>query len=147
MFPLLETPVVEVGTLGFARQRTIGRKSCPVLVIVLLTGSPFRPAGLERILVSNHLALKVGRQGGVVFGQAFFFDSLTCQQLLLHNDGAGRALEKGSGKRRAIETIFNWTAAKSCMVQGKGREKISRKSNLKSPERDRPRFFTSPREE
>ena len=73
--------------------------------------------GTYTCLQSSRPQSKSSRWGGLLSG--LFFDSLTCQQLPLHNDDAGKALEKGSGKRRAIETIFNWTAAKSCMVQGK----------------------------
>lgn len=51
----------------FGCQRAICGEPRPVLEVVLFTGTPFRAACLERVLVTNHLALKVCRQSGVIF--------------------------------------------------------------------------------
>ena len=60
----------EIGLLGRLRQRSPRAESRPVMQIDPVVAAPFGMAGVEGVSVANDLALEVGGQGRMGFGQA-----------------------------------------------------------------------------
>lgn len=68
---LREVLVVEIRFLGSVLEGPPGGEASPVLHIRLVGGTPGGVAGLERVFPADDFAFEVGRQGRVVFGEAF----------------------------------------------------------------------------
>jgi hypothetical protein len=71
MFPLSEILAAEVGLPGLFRQRQIGWKPVPVLIVYLFGRSPFLILGAKCVFGADHLSFEVGSQRRMVLRQAF----------------------------------------------------------------------------
>ena len=63
--------VVEIRFLGGVLEGPPGGEAGPVLHVALVGGAPGGVPGLEGVFAADDLTFEVGRQGGVVFGEAF----------------------------------------------------------------------------
>ena len=68
---LVEVLVLELRVAGLLAQGPEGGEARPVLHVGPLRRAPFLVVRAEGVFGPDDLAFEVGRQGGVVFGQAF----------------------------------------------------------------------------